>query len=573
MPLDSATSADDLVEQLTGSKPKPPPRSIQEVSAREQSVGAEKEAALAPIEKRVEAGFDKERVASEEQLKRLTDEEKDFTPPPKPPENNPWKAFAAPATLFGLIAGAFTKTPAIAGMKAATAAINAQRAGDLETYKQQYDQWKENQELVMKRHELIHQEYESARELYKDDLERGNWEYQRVAAKFGDKVAMLQLQAGNIEMVQKLNLERARLANEMQNAMPKLQEARDVAVVAQQAIADKTKELGRPLTPAEQSQVRLDTRAQEQAKALGLKPSGAKEADAEALAMDAFRAANGRDPGAADAPEMARLRMKERQEAGGVITDDAADFAAGRVIAGDERALIGFARSVASITKVTNSIVRLAKERGLSPEEVADRVAEFQGVVAGERTLGTREANMGTAANEVKNMIPLALDASRKVDRTQFPTLNGVLLSAERGTGDENVVRFGLAANSLIYTYAKFLNPTGIPTDADKARATDILSTGWAQGQFEAAIDQIQKEIQSGRAAIGQTRQEFRDRGARENVAPPSVGAPADGAAPPKPNVDPATLLQGARSAIAAGADRDAVISRLKAWGIDTGGL
>ncbi|HEX9158791.1 MAG TPA: hypothetical protein VF835_01080, partial [Rhizomicrobium sp.] len=99
--------------------------------------------------------------------------------------------------------------------------------------------------------------------------------------------------------------------------------------------------------------------------------------------------------------------------------------------------------------------------------------------------------------------------ASEKVDRTQYPSLNSVLIAAERGTGDEDVVRFALAANSLIYSFSKFLNPTGIPTDADKARATEILSTSWSKGQFKVAIDQIDREIKTGRFAVDATREEF----------------------------------------------------------------
>lgn len=230
---------------------------------------------------------------------------------------------------------------------------------------------------------------------------------------------------------------------------------------------------------------------------------------------------------------MAKLRQKERASAGGVISDEAAQFAAGRVVAGDERALSGMARSAPNITKVTDAIVQIAKEKNLSPEEVADKIAQFQGVVAGERTLGNREANMKVAANEVNNMVPLALDASRKVDRSQFPSLNGVMLAAAKGTGDPDVVRFGLAANSLIYTYAKFLNPTGIPTDSDKARAADILSTAWAQGQFEAAIDQIKLEIKSGESAIGQTRKELGAAITGEPPAPPTPRSSQTSTLPP----------------------------------------
>jgi hypothetical protein len=251
--------------------------------------------------------------------------------------------------------------------------------------------------------------------------------------------------------------------------------------------------------------------------------AGKAEADADAVAKVNLAKQRGQPVSPQDhaAAEEAQARIDARanvkvseatkKSEAGAITDDAANLIAERQLAGDERASTGMARSQANITKVANAIVTLARQRGMSGADIAAKVAEFQGTTAGERTLGTRTANMEVAANEVKNMAPLALAASREVKRTDYPSLNNILLAGERGTGDSEVVRFGLAANSLIYTYAKFLNPTGIPTDSDKARATDILSTAWSNGQFEAAVDQIKREIASGQGAIGATRSELHE--------------------------------------------------------------
>jgi hypothetical protein len=43
--------------------------------------------------------------------------------------------------------------------------------------------------------------------------------------------------------------------------------------------------------------------------------------------------------------------------------------------------------------------------------------------------------------------------------------------------------------------------------------------------------------------------------------------------APPKPQVDDATLLASARAAIAKGGDRTKIIARLRSWNIDPKGL
>ena len=249
---------------------------------------------------------------------------------------------------------------------------------------------------------------------------------------------------------------------------------------------------------------------------VGTQPGRRAEADVEAVA-DAAIADKNKELEAAGKPPMtqaeeAQQRIQARNAAkpqnAAVISDEAADYVADRFLAGDKTATQGYGRSPANQTKIANAITRRGKDAGMSGADVARKMAEYQGSISAERALGTRTANMEIAANEVKYMAPLALAASEKVDRTQYPTLNSILLAAEKGTGDENVVRFGLAANSLIYTYSKFLNPTGIPTDADKAKATDILATSWSKGQFATAIDQIKKEIASGQQGVASTKEE-----------------------------------------------------------------
>lgn len=279
-----------------------------------------------------------------------------------------------------------------------------------------------------------------------------------------------------------------------------------------------------------------------------------KEADVLTLARAAFKAKEGRNPtnSDADAAEMATLRGEQRQEAAGVVSDESAEFIAGRVLAGDERATTGMARNTVNISKVNNAIVKLAKAQGLGPGDVADRIAQFTGKLQAERTLGTRTVNMEIPANEAAYMIPLARTASDNVSRTEYPNLNDILIAAEKGTGGTEVVQFALAVNSLIYTYAKFLNPTGIPTDADKARATDILSTGWSQGQFDAALKQIQLEINQGRRAVTTTRQELSG-GLATPAAQPGA-QPATPAAAPAGGVDPPTVDQKGYDALPAGA-------------------
>ena len=270
-------------------------------------------------------------------------------------------------------------------------------------------------------------------------------------------------------------------------------------------------------------------------------PAKKQERDVEAVAdakIADLRKANAAagNPPPTDAEE-AQARIDARNSAkpsgASVVSDDMADLSADRFLAGDKSAAVGFGRSPANQVKIGNAIAAKAKALGMNGADIARKVAEYAGETQAERTLGTRAVNMEIAANEVKYMAPLALSASEKVSRTSYPTLNSILLAAEKGTGNEDVVRFGLAANSLIYTYSKFLNPTGIPTDADKAKATEILSTAWSKGQFSTAIDQIKKEIASGQQGVAQTRE-----GVGQTISPKGGEPASSGAGLPRAATD-----------------------------------
>lgn len=242
--------------------------------------------------------------------------------------------------------------------------------------------------------------------------------------------------------------------------------------------------------------------------------AASKERDAAILAESKFVQEEGRAPTDSDADQtkMAQLRTGARREsANEVISDEAADFTAGRVLAGDQHATVGMARSSANITKVTNHLVQMAKEQNISARELSVRIAEFMGTVAGERTLGVQAARMEVMAKQVEQFAPLVVERSHAVDRTEYPDLNSIQLAVEKRTGDTNVVLFSQALNSMAAEYAKFLNPQGIATDADKAKAREILDIAWTTGQIDATIKQIQMEIEFGQKSIGSVRKEFRE--------------------------------------------------------------
>lgn len=230
-------------------------------------------------------------------------------------------------------------------------------------------------------------------------------------------------------------------------------------------------------------------------------------------AYQAYKQAEMRAQQAPAWANVAIARQKADDAKSGIMSDEAADFSADQILAGDKSPLQNLGRGqqgAQNLVKLRQTVTSKAIARGLKGSDLAALNAEFAGLQAGERTLGTRTANVEMAASEAQNLIPLALNASANVKRTDYPTLNKVILAAKQGTGDENVVRLGVAVNGLVNTYARAISPTGNPTVSDKDHAREILDKAWANGQFAAAVNQMQQEIGAARKSPGSVRGEFR---------------------------------------------------------------
>lgn len=206
-------------------------------------------------------------------------------------------------------------------------------------------------------------------------------------------------------------------------------------------------------------------------------------------------------------------------------------------------------QGAAQSTAIRQRAEELAEQQGIDPATLPQRWQQYRSKQTGMRVLEQRAANLELAENESKTLIPRVLDASSKVSRTQYPTLNSVIMAAEKGTGDPNVVRLGVAASSLIYVYARVLKPTGVLNESDTKQASEILNKAWSQGQIEAALDQMTKEINAAKTGLAQTQQEYEGgSGAIPDVSTipaPSPTAPAQsGSASGRPTI---TNAQGQR--------------------------
>lgn len=181
---------------------------------------------------------------------------------------------------------------------------------------------------------------------------------------------------------------------------------------------------------------------------------------------------------------------------------------------------------------------------GASGTDQAMRNAEFFGVKAGQRTLGTKQANIEMAATEFQQVLPIVVAASNDVSRTHYPDLNRVIQMFETKTGDPAVVKFGGGINTLINLYSRAISPSGTPTVHDKEHAREILNKAWSQGQFDAAVGMMKQEIDAALKSPEIVRDEMRKRfGLQPQVKKDDT--PAAPVAPVAPKAPTAGLPQG----------------------------
>lgn len=183
----------------------------------------------------------------------------------------------------------------------------------------------------------------------------------------------------------------------------------------------------------------------------------------------------------------------------------------------------------------------LVKERGMSPEEAASFInmntAGFMGDKRGASALALRMSQVVGASTMALATADRVTEASEVIDRTQFPDLNKVIMAAQQRTGGEDVIRFGIAVNTLVNNYARAIG-AGSATLTDTARneAHELLSTAYSKGQIRAAIDQMKKELKSELSGADKAMKYWRDR-----------SSPFEGNDPDKPADPWQTLPDGTR--------------------------
>lgn len=257
---------------------------------------------------------------------------------------------------------------------------------------------------------------------------------------------------------------------------------------------------------------------------------------------------------------------KQKLASEGKFTEEDANALAGQYLAGDKSVMTGLGRGAQgaqNIIMVRHAIAQQAKEQGMKPADIAARLAEYQGYVSEQRSLGTQQANVEMASSEAQQMIQNARGASDDTAISRAHALGWNKIeqwsTKELQGSDENkkLASLRAATTAVVNTWARAINPKGVATVADKEHGYSLLSEVQDSGTYNAVLDRFQQETEASLAAPASAKQRLHDAfisGQTPTAAPaptsaslqptPGRGAPAPGApaAMPTPAGGPAAV-------------------------------
>jgi len=236
---------------------------------------------------------------------------------------------------------------------------------------------------------------------------------------------------------------------------------------------------------------------------------------------------------------------KNDEGADASLDDATTTMMAKQYLAGDRSVMQNLGRGAqgsANIVKLRGAIKAEADKQGLDGEGIAQRMVDYVGDTARERTAATQEGRMAPAGIEAHGAIQLGRIASDAVPRGNWVPINKAIQAYQEGTSDPALRAFGSANTTIINTYARAINPNGVGTVADKEHARQMLSTADGPAAYKAVLDQLEKEIEMAHQSPSQARTGFRqERAGRLSGNPVSptlpnlTATPAQNGAPPPP--------------------------------------
>jgi len=247
----------------------------------------------------------------------------------------------------------------------------------------------------------------------------------------------------------------------------------------------------------------------------------------------------------------------------GNLTPDAIDLAAQRLANGEKAqdVLANFGRGKQGgqdIAAVQNRFATIAKEQGMTPDEIALRQQEMRGSARAELALGEREGKIAPRVQEAKTFAQIALKASDDVPRGDWKSLSKMLQFGADQSSDPKLGKFQAANVSLINAYAAAIGGGQIHQH-DQEVGANLLSTANGPENYKAKVEQLIIETEAALKAPEQVKEQWRQTREQDSES----RRPAKPGQPPHPGQTPPVA---GNEPTATGPDGKKVVFRNGQW-------
>lgn len=199
--------------------------------------------------------------------------------------------------------------------------------------------------------------------------------------------------------------------------------------------------------------------------------------------------------------ELARIRAEnaielKKTSVSPPFTDAQATLYAEQGLAGDKSVYTNVGRNQAGRTQIAQKMADLAASRGIKGADLAAINAAFAGDVRAQQVIGQRTGAIALSGEEARGVANLVKEAYAKLPRGEFKPFNELQALYANQTNSPEQGAAAAADFSLATTYARALNPQGIPRETDIAAVGKMINTnGDSYEKHAAVVDQILKEI------------------------------------------------------------------------------
>lgn len=464
-------------------------------------------------------------------------------------------AFASAMAVLGAVAGRFTRMPGNAALNAFAGALNGWREGNLERYEQDAKKWEQETKTTIENNRQVLEKYKLALDDRKMNIDEQMSQIQLTATQYHDQMMYDAAASKNYTLVASIYEKNQEFTHKVQQAKDVLQQDRDEQKSKNEQSA--TYWLS-PVGQAELAAVNPDgTPKYSEAQKAGVKQM-----------IDIYAAKSGgrasSPSAAAKSPEVAQ-KYKQIMDDSTISPDDkmlkvktiAAEYGDRNMMtAAEERNWIKVqelheraVRDAANLqerhesNRLKNAAISkfleehpnataeeiqrfqqqahpprsapgmaLQKFMQEHPDATSDDIKKFAADYAGEasyqRTAGSSGARVENATNEVEQVIPLAVQASKNFPRGQYVPVNKLINAWEQGTSDPRYNDFITKNFALINAYQRAMNPQGVPRIAERleTHAIGLLSEAVSSEAYETQVRALWQEVQSSKTAVSETR-------------------------------------------------------------------